>query len=56
MGLAMLLKKASLVGAFFVAAIWQLPAQALCTLPADAQREVQSVAVRQVIDGDTLRL
>ena len=57
MGLAMLLKKkASLVGAFFVAAIWQLPAQALCTLPADLQGGVQSVAVRQVIDGDTLRL
>ena len=29
MGLAMLLKKASLVGAFFMAAIWQLPALAL---------------------------
>ncbi|MDD2048036.1 thermonuclease family protein [Pseudomonas putida] len=52
MGLAMLLKKASLVGAFFVGAIWQLPALAFCPLPVDPQL----VSVRQVVDGDTLRL
>jgi len=52
MGFAMRLKKASLVGAFFLAAIWQLPALALC--PASA--EVQVVGVREVSDGDTLRL
>lgn len=52
MGLAMLLKKASLVGAFFMAAIWQVPALALCSAPAG----VQTVSVRQVVDGDTLRL
>ncbi|MGH8466326.1 MAG: thermonuclease family protein, partial [Pseudomonas sp.] len=51
-GLAMLLKKASLVGAFFVGAIWQLPALAFCAAPADPQ----VVGVRQVVDGDTLRL
>lgn len=52
MGLAMLLKKASLVGAFFVGAIWQLPALAFCPLPVDPQL----ASVRQVVDGDTLRL
>ncbi|MFZ0155732.1 thermonuclease family protein [Pseudomonas sp.] len=51
-GLAMLLKKASLVGAFFVGAIWQLSAQAFCPTPIDPQR----VSVSQVVDGDTLRL
>ncbi|MHC6227866.1 thermonuclease family protein [Pseudomonas sp. X10] len=51
-GFASLLKKASLVGAFFVGAIWQLPALAFCPLP----ERTQQVAVRQVIDGDTLRL
>lgn len=52
MGLAPLLKKASLVGAFFLAAIWQLPAQAFCPAPSG----LQSVGVRNVVDGDTLRL
>lgn len=52
LGLAMLLKKASLVGAFFMAAIWHLPAMALCPAPPD----VQLVGVREVGDGDTLRL
>ncbi|QVM96487.1 MULTISPECIES: thermonuclease family protein [unclassified Pseudomonas] len=52
MGLALLLKKASLVGAFFMGAIWQLPALAFCAAPVDAQ----VVSVRQVVDGDTLRL
>ncbi|MGJ3442358.1 thermonuclease family protein [Pseudomonas sp. Je.1.5.c] len=51
-GFALLLKKAPLVGAFFVGAIWQLPALAFCPLPEQPQR----VAVRQVVDGDTLRL
>ncbi|MNH12089.1 SPBc2 prophage-derived endonuclease YokF precursor [compost metagenome] len=51
-GFALLLKKAPLVGAFFVAAIWHFPALAFCPLPDKPQR----VAVRQVIDGDTLRL
>lgn len=51
-GFAQLLKKASLVGAFFVAAIWQLPAEAFCPLP-DKPRQV---TVRSVVDGDTLRL
>ncbi|MEG1042872.1 MAG: thermonuclease family protein [Pseudomonas sp.] len=52
MGLAMLLKKASLVGAFFMGVIWQLPAHAFCPTPADPQR----VGVSQVVDGDTVRL
>jgi endonuclease YncB( thermonuclease family) len=40
------------VGAFFVGAIWHLPALAFCPLP----DKPQPVAVRQVVDGDTLRL
>ncbi len=48
----MLLKKASLVGAFFMGVIWQLPAHAFCPSPVDPQR----VGVRQVVDGDTVRL
>ncbi|MFP3862038.1 thermonuclease family protein [Pseudomonas capeferrum] len=51
-GFALLQKKAPLVGAFFVAAIWHLPALAFCPLPANPQ----PVVVRQVVDGDTLRL
>lgn len=51
-GFALLLKKAPLVGAFFMGAIWHLPAQAFCPLPERAQQ----VAVRQVVDGDTVRL
>lgn len=50
--MALLLKKASLAGAFFMAAIWQVPALAFCPLPAGAQ----PVQVRQVVDGDTVRL
>lgn len=49
---ALLQKKAPLVGAFFVGAIWHFPAQAFCPLPQDAQQ----VVVRSVVDGDTLRL
>lgn len=52
MGLAMLLKKASLVGAFFVSAIWLSAAQAFCPAPAG----LTSVTVQRVVDGDTLRL
>ena len=52
MGLAKLLKKASLAGAFFMGAIWHIQAQAFCPTPVDPQR----VSVRQVVDGDTLRL
>ena len=51
-GFALLLKKAPLVGAFFVGAIWQLPALAFCPVP----DKPQQVAVRRVVDGDTLRL
>ena len=46
------LKKASLVGAFFVFAIFSLQAQALCSVSDPLSR----VAVAKVIDGDTLRL
>lgn len=51
-GFALLQKRAPLVGAFFMAVIWHLPAQAYCPLPDRSQQ----VAVRQVVDGDTLRL
>lgn len=53
-GLARLLKKASLVGAFFVPAIWLSSAQAeaLCSAPGP----VSYVQVERVSDGDTLRL
>jgi endonuclease YncB( thermonuclease family) len=46
------LKKASLVGAFFVFVLFSLQARALC--PADGP--LSRVAVDTVIDGDTLRL
>lgn len=52
MGFSRLLEKASLVGAFFVAAIWLPAAQAFC--PASASLPVAQVA--RVVDGDTLRL
>jgi len=48
----MLMKKASLVGAFFVSAIWLSSAQALCPAPGG----LSSVTVQRVVDGDTLRL
>jgi endonuclease YncB( thermonuclease family) len=47
-----LLRKASLVGAFFVCALFQAPVQALCP-PAGP---LQVVEVQRVVDGDTLRL
>lgn len=46
------LKKASLVGAFFVSALFSLPVQALCPAPGALSR----VEVASVTDGDTLRL
>lgn len=46
------MKKASLVGAFFVSAIWLASAQAFCPAPTGATE----VVVRRVVDGDTLRL
>ena len=48
----MLMKKAALVGAFFVSAIWLSAAQAFCPAPAG----LTSVTVQRVVDGDTLRL
>ncbi|MGH8388516.1 MAG: thermonuclease family protein [Pseudomonas sp.] len=48
----MLMKKASLVGAFFMSAIWLSGAQAFCPTPGD----LSSVVVQRVVDGDTLRL
>ena len=46
------MKKASLVGAFFVPAIWFCGAQASCPLPG----KLPEVAVQRVVDGDTVRL
>ena len=51
-GFSRLMKKASLVGAFFVSAIWLSAAQAFCPTPAG----LSSVSVQRVVDGDTLRL
>ena len=48
----MLMKKASLAGAFFVSAIWLSGAQAFCPAPSG----LTPVAVQRVVDGDTLRL
>jgi len=48
----MLMKKASLAGAFFVSAIWLSGAQAFCPTPGG----LTPVAVQRVVDGDTLRL
>ncbi|MFK3797988.1 thermonuclease family protein [Pseudomonas sp. NPDC088444] len=47
-----LFKKASLVGAFFMPAIWLSTAQALCPAPAS----LPTAQVQRVVDGDTLRL
>ena len=46
------MKKASLVGAFFVSAIWLTAAQAFCPTPSGLTPAV----VQRVVDGDTLRL
>ncbi len=52
MGFSLLLKKASLAGAFFMSAIWLSGAQASCPAPSG----LAPVAVQRVVDGDTLRL
>jgi len=46
------MKKASLVGAFFVGAIWLTTAQAFCPAP----KGLVPAAVLRVVDGDTLHL
>ncbi|BCT30943.1 thermonuclease family protein [Pseudomonas protegens] len=46
------MKKASLVGAFFVSAIWLTTAQAFCPVP----KGLIPATVQRVVDGDTLRL
>ena len=52
MGCRVLLKKASLVGAFFVSAIWLGAAGAACM----ATSAGQEVRVERAVDGDTLKL
>jgi endonuclease YncB( thermonuclease family) len=52
MGCCAVQKKASLVGAFFIALIFTGQAHALCPLPGDLPK----VKVQRVVDGDTLRL
>lgn len=52
MGGSALLKKASLVGAFFVFGVYFNTAQAFCPAPG----KLPSVKVQRVVDGDTLRL
>ncbi|WP_133751048.1 thermonuclease family protein [Pseudomonas sp. LP_7_YM] len=52
MDFSRLLKKASLVGAFFMSAIWLGAANALCPAPAN----LPAAQVQRVVDGDTLRL
>ena len=52
LGLSLLLKKASLAGAFFVSAIWLSGAQAFCPAPSS----LAPAQVQRVVDGDTLRL
>ena len=54
MGFYPLLKKASLVGAFFVPGIWLVTAQADAFCPAPAA--IARVEVQRVVDGDTVRL
>lgn len=49
---SVILKKASLVGAFFVSLLCVDLAHAFCPQRAD----LAQVAVRQVVDGDTVRL
>lgn len=52
MGFTLLMKKASLVGAFFMSAIWLSSAQAFCPAPTG----LAPVTVQRVVDGDTVRL
>ena len=53
-GFSMLMKKASLVGAFFVPGIWLSAAQAEAYCPAPTS--LAQVEVQRVVDGDTVRL
>lgn len=53
-GFSLLIKKAPLVGAFFVSAIWLAPAQAEVFCPAPGN--VATFDVQRVVDGDTVRL
>ena len=53
-GFALLLKKAPLVGAFFVPGIWLATAQAQVFCPAPVA--IARVEVQRVVDGDTVRL
>lgn len=52
MGYSTLLKKASLVGAFFVSVFFTLPGWAFCPSPG----ALPQLRVERVVDGDTLRL
>ncbi|QKE64738.1 thermonuclease family protein [Aquipseudomonas campi] len=52
MGYSALLKKASLVGAFFVSVFLVVPVWALCPAPG----KLPQAKVERVVDGDTLRL
>lgn len=52
MRLSVILKKASLVGAFFVSVVCSVPALALCS----TSERLKPVTVAKVLDGDTLRL
>lgn len=54
MGFCQLLKKASLVGAFFVPGIWLSAAQAEAFCPAPTS--LARMEVQRVVDGDTVRL
>lgn len=53
-GFSMLMKKASLVGAFFVPGIWLSAAHAEAYCPAPTS--LAHVEVQHVVDGDTVRL
>ncbi|EHY78208.1 thermonuclease family protein [Stutzerimonas stutzeri] len=52
MGFSEHMKKASLVGAFFVSVLWHVQALAFCPAPG----RLAPVEVARVVDGDTLRL
>ena len=54
MGFYLLMKKASLAGAFFVPAIWLSAAQAEVFCPAPVS--ISTVEVQRVVDGVTVRL
>lgn len=52
MGFSESMKKASLVGAFFVSVLWFSPAMAFCPSPG----KLPQLPVQKVVDGDTVRL